>query len=390
MSGALYTAPWVWLPGGGLQKNGAVAVTEGGVVLSAGGGEQVRARFGYLAERPCEGVLFPGFVNAHTHLDLCWARDAVPGGDGLFAWIAALRALPPPGEDEQVQAARAALSSAMGQGTQVFVDVGGAFGAKVMQGEGAAGVALTEIMGTTPETARQRLRAAPPDVGVTPHAPYSLHPDLWGEVAARAGDLLSVHFAESPHEAAFWQRGEGPVLELFQSLGVESGWTPPGDPSPLALLRQRFAGPVLAVHATHGEDFPGGVGDALPVLCPRSAAFIADGCREPGAGPFALGTDSLASAPDLHTVHEAAALYQQFPHLDTVNLFLAMTEWPAWHLGWQDQVGAFVPGATPGLVSVQARGQTAAQVLESALTAPSQTLVAAQLVKKAPEVTRVP
>src|SRR6185295_8592234 len=69
---------------------GALALADDGAVLAAGGRAELRAEFPDAVEERAEGVLMPGLVNAHSHLELSGHADAVPGGAGLFAWATTL------------------------------------------------------------------------------------------------------------------------------------------------------------------------------------------------------------------------------------------------------------------------------------------------------------
>lgn len=396
MNSRVIEADWLLAPEGNLLPAASVVVDDGGVLWWVGQTQDLPTAFAPLPVEKVRGLLTPGLMNLHTHLDLCWARGRVPGGAGLWDWILNLRRLPQPAEAEKEQAAQEEVSRAVALGTQVFVSVGEGLGAaRGMTGAGAVGAALWEVLGRDEKTGRERLTLALAEIqqkhadflsegvftGPTPHAPYSLHTALFQEVAQKAQGLLSLHFAETPHEADFWLRGHGPVKNFLERLGVPTDFSPPPATSPLALLEENSHTPLLAVHALFAGQFEGGVGSALPVICPRSTAFIT-GAPFPAPVPsrFGLGTDSLASAPGLHVVEEARFLFESGLCADAALLFMAMTGWPARHLGWWPQLGALHRGATPGLVLWDVPPTCPpGQVLRRALSAPSRSLVLARL-----------
>ena len=66
--------------------DGALALDDDGTIRAVGARADVRAALPDAAEEQAEGVLVPGLVNAHCHLELSALADAVPGGAGLVPW----------------------------------------------------------------------------------------------------------------------------------------------------------------------------------------------------------------------------------------------------------------------------------------------------------------
>ena len=395
MNSRVIQADWLLEPEGNLLPAASVVVDDGGVLWWVGQTQDLPTAFAPLPVEKVRGLLTPGLLNLHAHLDLCWAWGSVPGGEGLFAWILSLRNQPQPGEAEKERAALDKVSRAVAQGTQIFVSVGeGLLAARVMEKTGAVGAALWEVLGRDEATGLHRMALALDETrqqhagflekgvftGLTPHAPYSLHPPLFQELAQTAQGPLSLHFAETPHEADFWLHGLGPVKDFLENLGVPPDFSPPPAASPLVLLEENAA-PLLAVHALFADQFEGGLRNALQVFCPRSTTYISG--APPPAPPwprFGLGTDSLASAPGLHVLDEARFLFELGLCPDAAALFMAMTQWPARHLGWWPQLGALNRGATPGLVLFDVPPDCPPNhVLGRALAAPSRSLVQARL-----------
>jgi cytosine/adenosine deaminase-related metal-dependent hydrolase len=202
-------------------------------------------------------------------------------------------------------------------------------------------------------------------VELTPHAPHTTSAPLLRALAGRsaaAGEPLSIHVAESEAETAFLADGGGPLAELFRERGFGDGsWKPPGQ-SPveyldrIGLLSER----TLAVHCVgigqrdHSRLQARGV---TVVTCPRSNRHLGVG-RAPipqllrEGVPVALGTDSLASVPDLDPFAEMAALREEHPSLTPAAVLRMATLNGARALRLDDRLGSIEAGKLALLVVV--------------------------------------
>jgi cytosine/adenosine deaminase-related metal-dependent hydrolase len=172
----------------------------------------------------------------------------------------------------------------------------------------------------------------------------------------------SVHLAESREEVQFVDRGDGPWRLFLEEVGVwDPDWQPPGR-SPVSYLRdQQFLGPrALAVHGVQTTDADLQVLSALGatlVTCPRSnqrtgagdppiASFYASGVR------VAVGTDSLASTPDLNLFTELGAVRALAPSVPARTILDSATRQGARALGFGDEYGTIEPGKRAPLLAV--------------------------------------
>src|SRR5439155_22111560 len=110
----LVSAEWVLTMDGAPIRDGAVALDATGTVTDVGGRRDLLARNPAAAEERASGVLMPGLVNAHTHLELSALAGRVPGGDGVVAWTRRLlEALAVVGTDERREATERAAVAAL-------------------------------------------------------------------------------------------------------------------------------------------------------------------------------------------------------------------------------------------------------------------------------------
>jgi cytosine/adenosine deaminase-related metal-dependent hydrolase len=380
--------------------DGALALADDGAVLAVGGRAEVRAEFSDAPEERAEGVLLPGLVNAHSHLELSGHADGVPGGKGLFAWATALmgvRKADTPAQ--QRDTAAAAATAAVALGTAAVGDVGNSLAAAPGIGRaGLAGVLFHELFGSREiatgdalaDAARERAEADadwPARLGYVPapHAPFSVGPELLARIfaaAAAARRATTIHVAEDEDELALLRDGSGRWPALLAGMGVDPATRVPGK-TPVAYLASLGAfqteTPPLLVHMVHA-----GADDrrlareagATVVLCPRSNLHIGgrlpdvDACVAESV-PLALGTDSLASVPDLSLWAEMATLVAHFPGVPAARWLDAATRGGARALGLRGH-GALAPGARPAVLDVLVDDMAAP--LESLVRDPTPTL----------------
>ena len=330
MTATLHRAPVVLPIAGEPIRDGAVLV-EGDRVVAVGHRSAVDAGAARVREWP--GVLLPGLVNAHTHLQYTDYADLATSGLPFAAWIRTLTERRRTWTPAQWQeSTRRGVHELLRTGTTCVADVVTDVAVlPVLARSGLAGAAYVEVVGVESKdwpAARAELLAkldgAPRGLraGVSPHALYSLGTDaLTGSAAvARERALrLHPHLAETRDEVDYVACGGGPFAEFaqaraltFELAGAGSGRTPVAEAEALGLL-----GPD--VHVAHGVHVTAEDRDTLRrhgtavAFCVRSNATLGAGTPPVAAylaegSPVAVGTDSLASAPSLDLLAELAAL----------------------------------------------------------------------------------
>jgi len=360
--------------------DGAIALEDDGTIRAVGPRAEVRAAFPGAPEEQAQGVLLPGLVNAHSHLELSALAGAVPGGQGVVLWTRRLmKCVVETSHEARQQAALEAASAAVRLGTAAIGDVGNSLdGVPAIAEAGLCGMLFHELVGSR-ETAtgdaladagREHTHLAhrwPPALGYvpSPHAPYSVGPQLMRRIfaaAAATGHATSVHVAEDPDEIALLRDCTGRWPDVLRAMGIDPTTRSPGR-SPVAYLAElgafRAPKPPLLVHMVHADAHDRQLArdaGATVVLCPRSNLHIggqlADVPRllEDGVA-LAVGTDSLASSPDLSLWGELAVLAAHFPSVPAAQWLEAATRNGARALGLTAH-GALVPGKRPGVLDV--------------------------------------
>lgn len=368
---------------------GAVAV-DGDRVVAVGRRDDV---LGALAEDggdvevvPWSGVLVPGLVNAHTHLQYTsFAGVGAQRHDTYVGWAERFVAEYARRGDENWRAtAGAGVAAGLAAGTTCFGDVvTDRVAMDVLVETGVAGVAYYEIIGVDAERWADETEAEVTAVldaavttscvgaGLSPHAPYSVTPDAMRAaiaLARRRGARIHSHVAEIAAEDALYRSGTGwwaeriAVVSRRRSPFVARGGLGVGAGELAASVG--LIGPD--VHLAHGVYLDAGArrrfADAgtLVALCPRSNLTVgsdpppvADYLRD--KVPFAVGTDSLGSNRSLDVLAEVALLRElaladgyERDDLDT-RLLHAATAGGATALGLVGVVGVLAPGARADL-----------------------------------------
>ncbi len=359
-----FTADWVLTPKG-LLPSGAVSLTDAGVVTEVGPASG--------AVEP--GLLVPGWVNAHCHLELSHLVGRIPGGEGMTGFARRLMPLRDQfTRAEQAQACAAAAEQLWASGTAAVGDIAnGDVSFEVKARSPLAIYTFVEVFGLTAidrASAQARVRQAadvaaqaPPPAALTPHAPYSCTAPLLEGIYLRRPERLSIHLLESREELEYLQHSTGPMQQLFEQ---EWGLPPlqPNAPDPLAHVAHHLPRrqPTLFVHLTELNAAHRAQLEAMraadhliyEVLCPRSNEYLhrrlPDFTLFDATSPWlCLGTDSLASCPTLDLLDELKALTEAWPTAKPAGLLQAATRNGARALGF-DHLGELRPGTRPRLL----------------------------------------
>jgi cytosine/adenosine deaminase-related metal-dependent hydrolase len=327
-------------------------------------------------------ALMPGLVNAHTHLELSYLSGAIEPAGEFVTWVRGLLRARRPTEDAEASDILAAIdrgiAESVASGSALVGDISNTLATFTpLARSPLAAVVFHEILRfREPEPERfveQVCRSIDQlDVtgrvrpGLAPHAPYSVAPLVF-RALRRALDRRpflrsSVHLSESPEEVQFIAQGDGPWRGVLEELGAfDPGWVAPGV-SPVQYLHENgfLDRRVLAVHGVQMSDADLArlvkLGTTL-VTCPRSNRYTGAGtppiARFYAAGVrVAVGTDSLASTPDLNVFAELAEMRRLAPSVPAGMLLDSATRQGAHALGFESEFGTIEPGRSARLLTV--------------------------------------
>lgn len=340
---AALTARWVLPVVGPPVRGGTVELSPDGTVAAVH--DRPDARSG--AEDLGDMTLLPGFVNCHTHLEFSDFDRPIPA-DGTFAhWIGATVAARRGRGGAATDRVNRGLGESLAAGVTTVGEIATAgWDAAALPPPHArpAVVAFGELIAPADPpaalaSARAFLAAAasdPPGLvrGLSPHAPYSVHPAVPALLAAHpdtAATVWATHLLETQEELSLMTNGSGPLAAVMERLDAVRGDFG-GD-----RLRRDYLEPLAAVSrglVVHGnflsrEDV---AWLAAPerrhlsvIYCPRTHAHFNHpphpwrALREAGVR-VAVGTDGRGSNPDLSVLGELRFLHRRFPDVPPGDL----------------------------------------------------------------------
>jgi cytosine/adenosine deaminase-related metal-dependent hydrolase len=364
-----YSARWVFPVSGPPLPNGTITVN----------GDRVEAVEPRGTRTPDEDfgncAIVPGLVNPHTHLDLSGARGLIPptDPDHFTDWLRGVISYRRSRIAEQTQAdIRAGLAEALRFGTTLIGDIASEGASwEPLAAVPTRAVVFHELIGLSKKRFQQAARDAARwandghsgtftcQPGVSPHAPYSCRADGLRTLTTALflfGNRLTIHLAETPAELELLAKQSGPFIVFLAEVGAwdQSGlaWGPEQ-----VLDFTRSAKHALYAHCNYLPPETAFGPNQSVVYCPRTHAafhhpphpfrdFLARGVR------VCLGTDSLASNPDLDILAEARFVRSRYPDFAGDQLLRMITLSGTEALGWADECGSLEAGKSADFVVV--------------------------------------
>lgn len=362
------SAEWIYPVTSAPIENGVLEVSVTGQIISILTSEEATIKNIEGIEQ-FEGVLVPGFVNTHCHLELSHMFGKIPEQTGLPAFvreIVAQRAA----EDEVIVAAMGVADKQMYENGIVAVgDISNQLLSKeVKQHSSLYYQTFVEVFGFNwpsqpimDEAVKIRDSYWPLRASIVPHAPYSVFNELFQYIErnTRPQDILSIHNQETAAENEFFEKGTGDFEAMYQRMGVkktEAHGT--GENAIRYHLPQMPSNKTLLVHNTFTNkadiDFALATHkDLYWCLCPNANVYIENNLPDltlfiDPKVKVTLGTDSLASNHQLSILAEMQTL-QQKKRVPFDELLTWATINGAEFLGIAEQYGSFEVGKTPGV-----------------------------------------
>jgi cytosine/adenosine deaminase-related metal-dependent hydrolase len=312
-----------------------------------------------------KGVLTPGFINCHCHLELSHMRGLIPKKTGLIDFVFSVvtqRHFP---EDEILEAIAKAENEMIQNGIVAVGDItNNLLTLHQKQNQNFHYYNFVETSGWLPEIAQQRFERSLENyvalsklspASLVPHAPYSVSEPLWQLIKPfYQNKVVSIHNQETVFEDELFLQNSGDFLRMYEMMKFDTSFYKPSGKSSLQTYFDNLtkAAHVLLVHNTFTkEEDVAFVKKARPdnsvsfCLCVNANLYIEQAVppipmfRE-NACNIVLGTDSLASNWTLSIVDEMKTIQKSFPLIPLTEL-----------LSWATINGA--KGKQPGVVLLE-------------------------------------
>jgi len=324
-----------------------------------------------------EGILSPGFINAHCHLELSHLKGAITTETGLSEFVKQIvpkRVAPP----EIIEAAIEAAENEMYNNGIVAVgdicNTADTIAAKTKSK--LAYYNFVEIYGLDPLLAAQKMNeglllqaqyeAVHLKAVVVPHAPYSVPSALLQLLAEKYGShTVSMHNQETKAENDFFENKIGAFVDMYARVGVDLNFFTPTKTTSLqsVLPYLKDAAKTIWVHNsfTSESDIKAVQAtntDAYWCLCPSANQYIENTMppvqllREQHAN-IIIGTDSYASNWSLNMLDELKRIQTHNAQIPLAEMLTWITSNGARALQMEDKLGSIEIGKKPGLVLIE-------------------------------------
>ena len=333
-----------------------------------------------------EGLLSPGFINCHCHLELSHLYGHIPEQTGLVDFI--LKVV-----NERYFDEAKILGAIEGAENQMLqngiVAVGDICNNSLTLAQKRAGRLhyhnFIEASGFPPDVAATRFERAllffdmyktVSASSVVPHAPYSVSPELFSLInTLKDNNLLTIHNQETFAENEFFESGSGDLIRLYKEMAIDTSFFNPVGKTSLQTWLPHFdkKQSIILVHnvTTSAADInfikqqttnlptgqAGNKQQTFLCLCPNANLYITN--TLPNVNLFVendctivLGTDSLASNHQLSILEEIKTLQKHFPQLPIFSLMQWATTNGAKALRMNDVLGSFDKGKKPGVILI--------------------------------------
>lgn len=366
-----FSAQYIFTNSGNPLKRGIICAEDDGTIVS------IEDSGGSLSERHSvefhNGIIVPGFVNCHCHLELSYLKDEIPAKKGLAAFLMAVNTIRNTLQKDINLSIKDADNEMFKEGIVLCADICNTSSTFTLKKESRIKyISLLEVFGIDSSHAEKRMNeilelaktASEMDLPywIVPHAVYSISLPLFRLIKKNTASnkISSIHFMESADEEILLESHSGSLMDSYKKflpsvtdLEIASDHiTAVNDLMSLSgnliLIHNTFVGHDLIKKLKHRRDL-------YWCLCLNSNLHIeqrlppvdllaGEGCN------IVIGTDSLSSNSSLSIVEELKTIHKHFPSFSLETLIGWATINGAKALGEDILTGSIEPGKKPGLV----------------------------------------
>lgn len=369
-----FSAQYIITNSGPALKRALITTEDDGTVLS------IEETGGKLEEKHSvefyNGIIIPGFVNCHCHLELSHMKGSIIQGSKLGGFIEQVRNTRENNSERIISSAYSADNELYLSGVSLCADIcNTSLSFNVKKESRIKYINLLEVFGIDPEKAQRRIDeivnvAETADemnllFSMVPHSVYSMSLPLFRLLLSKSvgNKVTSIHFMETAGEKVFLENHSGPLMTSYKQSGLIPSRLETVNSHADAILNEITpSGNLILVHNTYADKETISMvkkrENLFWCLCPDSNIYIEnkipplnllieEGCE------IVIGTDSLASNNKLNILEELKTLQLNFPSVSIEELVQWATVNGARALGEEDCYGKIETGKKPGLLLLQ-------------------------------------
>jgi cytosine/adenosine deaminase-related metal-dependent hydrolase len=354
-------------------KNGIVTVDDSGRIIALDDGLSHPPDNNSVKIEKLQGIICPGFVNTHCHVELSHLKNKVTPKKGLINFIKEVQTVRHADEGSILAAADEADAEMYRNGIVAVGDIANSAATIALKNKSKIYYhTFIEVFGFVPAKAteifnnavalRDEFKSLP--CSIAPHAPYSVSKDLFkhiNKLSEERPNLLSIHNQESAEENKLYRYKMGGFIDLYDSFKIDISFFRPQARNSIQTMVPLLSNKqnILLVHNTFTN-----LKDIYFVkrfdrkinwcFCPNANLYIED--QLPKMELFldqgfniTLGTDSLASNNKLCMLNEMRVVQENFSNINFEQILPWATMNGAKFLGIADDKGSIEVGKTPGL-----------------------------------------
>ena len=328
-----------------------------------------------------KGILSPGFINAHCHLELSHMKGLIPEKTGLADFVYKVVNDRHHAEEEILAAIENAETEMLQNGIVAVGDIcNNLLTLPQKRKQRIAYYNFIEASGWLPGVSQPRFERAlniynqfstlnsqlATRNSIVPHAPYSISDKLWDLITPYFQNrVVSIHNQETAFEDEFFLQGTGNLIKMYELMKIDNSHHRPSKKSSLQSYFNNLipADKIILVHNTFTKQrdidfikrYQKRFEETYFCICINANQYIENTLppiellRENNCN-LVLGTDSLASNHSLHLLDEIKAIQKNFPDISLIELLQWATINGAKALSIQNEFGSFEKGKKPGVV----------------------------------------
>ena len=326
------------------------------------------------------GILSPGFINCHCHLELSHMKGIVPPKTGLVDFVQQVMSKRNESAETKLTAMQNAEQELYNSGTVAIGDICNTTDSiSIKQKSKIRFHNFIEVSGFVDAAAEKRFTDAKKiqaefriqnskfKISLSPHAPYSVSKTLFQLLNNETqNQLITIHNQECTAEDELYKSKTGGFLNLYKNFGIDiSGFEPTGKSSLQSWFPYFTNGQSkILVHNTFISqddiEFLQTTNDQRPTtnfcICANANLYIEQkmppiDLLQRNNCTIVIGTDSYASNWQLNILEEIKTIQQQTSNTIPLQEIL---QWAtingAKALQVEENLGSFEKGKQPGVV----------------------------------------